>query len=398
MRVIMKPDHNMAGDGAAEVADTPSLALAAIERLNFVVPEAVRDELTLLQFAHMRALIPILYLTIGIISFASAIAAQGDFPLRYQFVFPAILIVASFFRYMVWKRRRARDVPVEQARRYLRGTFLITLLLSFIGGLWAVAAYYETHETRRVLPAVFMTMSAIAATNCLASLPRAAIGAIFAGLIPILIAMLLTDDMGVQAMALSIIVVSVLQIRLVLSKFAEMVNNLVLQREMRELAETDALTGLANRRAFTARLAAETAQRADGRQLAVAMLDLDGFKPANDRFGHAAGDAILAEVAERLRTLCPTARCIARVGGDEFAIVMDSDGSDPAGQEFAETIRRMLSLPYVVSDAVISISASVGMAWWPMEGTCVSDLMISADRALYADKASRVAGRQAATG
>jgi diguanylate cyclase len=375
-----------------------SLNLVARGRLHLTVPHEVRDELSMLQFAHMQALIPVLYLTIGIISFASAIAAQGEFPFRYQLGLPAILIVASAVRFTVWKRRRNYEVTVEQARHYLRGTLIVTVMLSLVGGLWAVAAYYETHETRRVLAAVFMTMSAFAATNCLASLPRAAIAAIVTGMTPIVLAMFFTQDVGIQAMALSIVVVAVLQIRLVLSKFSEMTSNLMLQREMRQLADTDALTGLANRRAFTAALSANTEQLKDGERLALVVLDLDGFKPANDRFGHAAGDAVLVGVAERLRSLCTMARCVARVGGDEFAIIMDAGSQSPGLEEFAETIRRMLSLPYVISGELISVSASVGVAVWPEDATSMSALLISADRALYADKASRSEVRQSAAG
>ncbi len=375
-----------------------SLTLVARGRLHLAVPPEVRDELSMLQFAHMQALIPVLYLTIGIISFASAIAAQGESPFRYQFGLPTILILASAVRYTVWKRRRSRDVTVEQARDYLRGTLIVTIMLSLVGGLWAVSAYYETHETRRVLAAVFMTMSAFAAATCLASLPHAAIGAIVTGMTPIVLAMAFTNDVGIQAMAVSIVVVAILQIRLVVSKFAEMTSNLMLQREMRQLADTDALTGLANRRAFTAMLSAETEQPPPRGRIALFVLDLDGFKPANDRFGHAAGDAVLVGVAERLRSLFPMARCVARVGGDEFAIIMDAGRQDPELDEFADTIRKMLSLPYVISGELISVSASVGVAVWPDDAINMSSLLISADRALYADKASRLAVRHSAAG
>ena len=353
------------------------------------VPVAVRDELILLQFERLRALVPVLYLTIAVNTLAGAAATEGDFPPLYQLVLPACLLLASLVRFIIWHRRRHIPATLISAQKRLRTTFLIAIILSLIGGFWSMASFFETHEARRVLAAVFITMSAFASANCLASLPRAAIASIVVGLAPVVVAMLASQDLGIQAMAVSIFVVSILQIRLVLSKFAEMANGIILQREMRELADTDPLTGLRNRRAFTAQLETETAKLAGGGHVVLAMLDLDGFKPANDRFGHAAGDAILAETAKRLQTMCRTAHCVARIGGDEFAIILDTEGDHGAIDSIVEAVRAIIALPHIIGGEYIAVSASIGVAHGPGDGSTVSELMLAADHALYANKFAR---------
>ena len=389
LRLAMQPEMNtIEGRDPADKGWT-----ALVQKLSgwfgLSVPFTVRDELVLLQFERLRALVPVLYLTIAVNTLAGAAATQGDFPPLYQLAFPACLLFASAVRFFIWHRRRHDRATLASAQKHLRTTFFIAIILSLAGGFWSIASFYETHETRRVLAAVFITMSAFASANCLASLPRAAIASIVVGLAPIVVAMLGSHDLGIQAMAVSIFVVSILQIRLVLSKFTEMANGIMLQREMRELADSDPLTGLRNRRAFTAQLEAETAKLASGGRVVMAMLDLDGFKPANDRFGHAAGDAILVETAKRLQTMCRTAHCVARIGGDEFAIILDTEGDRGAIDSIVEAVRAIIALPHIIGGEYVAVSASIGVAHGPGDGRTVSQLLLAADHALYANKSAR---------
>src|SRR5690242_12763841 len=106
-------------------------------------------------------------------------------------------------------------------------------------------------------------------------------------------------------------------------------------REARQLADLDALTGLHNRRYFHETLAREVARaQRYGRQLSLIIFDLDDFKAVNDRIGHLAGDAVLAEIAERVRDVVRSADIPCRVGGDEFAVVMPESGLEQAEQLF----------------------------------------------------------------
>lgn len=358
-------------------------------RLGMQVPAALRDELTLLQYEQLSALMPVLFITIAIIVGAGALGVVEDFSILIRLGFPAIIIGFSVLRCITWQRRRGKSITPDVARRHVRGTLISTMTLSFVGGMWSVNAFFEIDESRRVLAVMFITLAALASSNCLASVPRAAILAIVIGLTPISLAMLATPDIGVRVAAVSLIVVAVLQVRLVVSKFADAAKSLILQHEMRELAETDSLTGLRNRRAFSARLESESAALAPTEMITLVMIDLDGFKPANDCFGHAAGDAVLVEVARRLQTLCVSAACIARVGGDEFAVIFGPEHSQAGVSAIVESAKAVISLPYVFGTEVISVSASMGVASAPGGAVDFDALLQAADRALYTDKAAR---------
>jgi diguanylate cyclase (GGDEF)-like protein len=252
-----------------------------------------------------------------------------------------------------------------------------------------MGGFLQASEQTKALPPMFLVLAALACANCLSSYPRAAIYALILGLLPVCTAMLLLGDTAIKAIAITIVVVSILQTRFIQLRHLEMLQNLILHEEMRQLADTDPLTGLANRRAFSARLVKRFAQDND-HIFAVAMIDLDGFKPANDRFGHAAGDAILVEVAQRLQTLCATASCVARIGGDEFAILFEDSSDKAIFHERAAAIRKVLALPYAVENELASLSASIGVACYPDNGRSLDALLKSADRALYAEKAGQV--------
>jgi diguanylate cyclase (GGDEF)-like protein len=153
------------------------------------------------------------------------------------------------------------------------------------------------------------------------------------------------------------------------------------------LANYDCWTGLANRVLFQSHAARECQAAADtGRGGALLYLDLDGFKSVNDSLGHAAGDAVLKDVARRLTALVPRDTMIARLGGDEFAIWCTT--AVPARAEaLAADLIEALSMPYDRDGATIEIGASIGIALTPKHGTDPDNLLVRADLALYRAKA-----------
>lgn len=161
-----------------------------------------------------------------------------------------------------------------------------------------------------------------------------------------------------------------------------------LESEMRELAATDMLTGLPNRRAFIARLEAEHARlrRFDTQQAAVLMLDLDYFKRINDTWGHPAGDAVLRHVAQVIKDEIREVDGCGRLGGEEFAIVL-AGAAPVAAREFAERLRRTIAEVCVVfEDANIRITASIGVAALGVDDETADAALQRADRALYKAK------------
>jgi diguanylate cyclase (GGDEF)-like protein len=161
------------------------------------------------------------------------------------------------------------------------------------------------------------------------------------------------------------------------------------QRELREQAAQDPLTGLGNRRYLVHRGEQACAlARRYGRQLCVLVLDLDHFKPVNDRYGHAAGDDVLRFVAASLGLQLRSTDICARTGGEEFAIVLPETNLAEAMQT-AERIRETIAVTPVPSDlapAPIRITASIGVAEFLQTGESLEEVLSQADGALYQAK------------
>jgi diguanylate cyclase (GGDEF)-like protein/PAS domain S-box-containing protein len=159
-----------------------------------------------------------------------------------------------------------------------------------------------------------------------------------------------------------------------------------LESALEHLANHDALTGLANRAVFERELA-RFAARLDrqGGRLATLLIDVDHFKQVNDTYGHAAGDALLVAVAERLQKGVRTGDIAARLGGDEFAVI--SIGQSAAEFDaLAERLSVELAAPVPYGDGEITASVSIGVAVATSEAQAGDDLVVRADRALYAAK------------
>ena len=160
-------------------------------------------------------------------------------------------------------------------------------------------------------------------------------------------------------------------------------------RQIEYLATRDYLTGLPNRVLFTDRLSQSLAKAArDGSRLALMFLDLDHFKDINDSLGHQAGDHVLTEVSARLSATLRSADSIARQGGDEFLLLLDSLTLAADAIPVAEKVVAALSQPVLYNGQSLKVSCSVGISIYPDDATNEADLMRNADLAMYAAKES----------
>ncbi|TDM09145.1 MAG: bifunctional diguanylate cyclase/phosphodiesterase [Ideonella sp. MAG2] len=158
-------------------------------------------------------------------------------------------------------------------------------------------------------------------------------------------------------------------------------------RRLRDLALADPLTRLPNRTLFEEKLN-EALDRVgkEPSSLAVLFIDLDGFKPVNDSFGHVAGDAVLRDVGRRLQQLARQSDVVARVGGDEFLLLAERPGGDTGAAQVAQRVLEAVSLPYTLPNGVeVNLSCSVGIVMYP-EGGPAKKLLANSDAAMYAAK------------
>jgi diguanylate cyclase len=162
------------------------------------------------------------------------------------------------------------------------------------------------------------------------------------------------------------------------------------EQALEHLATHDPLTGLPNRHRLQRDLQSALAHATQtGEPLAVLYVDLDGFKAANDRGGHDAGDRLLREVAERLQQGLRQGDLVARVGGDEFVALLHGCRDVEAARAVADSVRARLRLPFSMADGLFRLDASVGIACFPADGADPDTLLAHADRAMYAAKRTR---------
>jgi len=157
--------------------------------------------------------------------------------------------------------------------------------------------------------------------------------------------------------------------------------------DLAKRAYHDPLTGLANRAAFLARLERVVARgRRQPRPFAVLFLDLDRFKAVNDRLGHDTGDRLLVEVAERLTACLRADDTLARMGGDEFTVLMEDMAARDEAVQVAERVLDSLRRPFLLAGQALSVSTSIGIVVSDGDETAPGDLLCQADLAMYRAK------------
>jgi diguanylate cyclase (GGDEF)-like protein len=163
--------------------------------------------------------------------------------------------------------------------------------------------------------------------------------------------------------------------------------------ELRNMAQHDSLTGMPNRALFSDRLNQELARaKRDNGRFAVIFLDLDQFKPVNDSFGHAVGDQLLVQVAQRLQKSIRAVDTVGRIGGDEFVVLVTGLSGEDVVLNMTEKINQSLRQVFMVDGHELHISASLGVAVYPEDGSDEFTLTRCADEAMYRVKNGVQAG------
>lgn len=355
-------------------------------RLMPPIPEAIRDEFTLLRARRVETQSPMMYVMLLATTPTAAWAGAADLHWAIRFGMPtvlALLCVLGLIENMISRRRR---MGLGRARLIVHKTASVSGMVGVMCSSWAVLNWLASPPGNHANFAMIIAMGALASAFCLSAIRFAAIVNLVIGVVPISALMLASGNPAQIAAATSLILATLILIRFILQGHAMLVDLLQLQQQTRDLAHTDPLTGLANRRALDERIAKLVRQDGDGQPFRLALLDLDGFKPVNDRYGHAIGDKLLCSVAERLRETIGEDGLVVRQGGDEFAVLVPP-GSPLGTVAIADRLLFALVRPHLIEDLPITVGASVGVARWPDDGASPDDMFEHADQALYRAKA-----------
>ncbi len=304
----------------------------------------------------------------------------------YEYIYPGIGVLFCLYQVVVWQQRQHRTISHSEIPALLRNASLWGLGLAMMASLWSVRALFVDHFANREFIPVFITLGVLASAHCFASLPKSATAVLGVGILPCATTLVFLGEPVSLMLAVSSIAAGMLHMRLLLAQHTQTLTLLALKQRSYQLAYEDALTEIPNRRSV---MEAAHAALARGTPFAIAVLDLDGFKQINDRLGHTAGDAVLRLVAKRLNVACRACDSIGRMGGDEFALLFRDIGQPSDVFARATQMHTSVCAPTGMDDLPVDIAASFGCAQFPRDGTTIAELLIAADKALYAAKAAR---------
>ncbi|WP_246701716.1 putative bifunctional diguanylate cyclase/phosphodiesterase [Rhizobium terricola] len=364
-------------------------------------------ELTLSQFEAFSKQVPLLYfiLTTNMLSLAWT---HRDIAPAYLVIYlPAVLSIIFVARGIGWFVSRNRKVDAAQAYHRLKATNRLAAPIAIFCTGWSVALLPYGDGFQQAHVAFFMAITVIGCIFCLMHLRSAAMVVTVLVNAPFFLAMVLSGEETFVATGINVILVSMAMIAVLLTHYRDFhqlaEQRLVLQAQNKtmkalsdenlRLANLDSLTLIANRRSFFHTLDQAFARaQSEGGMLAIGVIDLDGFKPINDMYGHSAGDKVLVEVAERLSRFADGAVSVFRLGGDEFALIVTGNHDEASvvalGNRVCDAIAQRINL----GGGVVQVTASLGFATFPQVGANGQELYERADYALYTAKKHHRAG------
>src|SRR5687768_3833234 len=364
------------------------------------------------RFRALQRQVPLLYVVIFSNMVGLYLAAGGRFDSLLDF--PLLVGALIVMRVVHWLRVRNRVLPPDRILHELRKMLAFSVMFSAAFLIWSFSLMATRPSTDHDFIILFASLAAIGCAYGVSRYPAAARTPLLMLGLPLSARLVFTSDAAHVAMGVglfSIILVLLRQLGLHDEGFRELVESrtaITLERERAQraerlakaekskaklIADTDPLTGLANRRAFLRALGRRAAGLARTRKgFALAMVDLDGFKPINDTFGHAAGDRVLEGIGSRLANAAGDGALIARTGGDEFALLLPGVRSMPGATSAGAAVCAALQEPFVVDGREFRISGCCGVTLL-LPGDCdVQEALIRADTALYRAKESGRSG------
>lgn len=352
------------------------------------------------RFSAYQRQIPLIY-TVALTNLLGMYVATGGAIDSFFHPIP-LLICFVLARLVQWYRLRRRTLECHAVLAELRKSWWIALLISCAFGAWTMY-HLSSHAADQTTIVLFASLAAIGCSYAMASFPAAARLPLLFLALPVAVHQVFSANTAQVGTGISLGLLTLLVLRLIevhdngfvqlvgsRSRIAEEREVSKLAQEVAEaakleairLADTDPLTGLLNRRAFVRELASALAR--DPRGTALALVDLNGFKPINDTFGHATGDAVLRRIADRLAQSAHGTQLVARMGGDEFALLIRDCFTVESAQMCGNQICAALQTPVKVDDREFHVGLSCGVAI--VVDCSASEALFRADAAMYRAK------------
>lgn len=351
------------------------------------------------QFKELITKVPLMYFILMVNSLALAYTHYGVAPDYLTVYIPFALCTISVLRAVHLYRFKNNNFSFRQVKHQVKITVLFAVIMGLGFTVWSYALYGYGDFSLQSHVVFYMSITVIGIIVCLLHLPMVAwalsitVGLPFVGFI------LASGHPVFMAIAVNFTLVLVVLIKITLSYYNTFANGIKIKQQLEQqnrrtqklnaqnelLANQDGLTKLANRRSF-ANYLNKKLDSSEKQSFIVGLIDLDGFKPVNDIHGHAAGDRVLTDVSARLRKLLNNEGMLARIGGDEFALVIDHSADHQQIQTLGKSITQSLQAPFLMRTGLVQISGSCGFAIYPDAGNTAEELMDRADFALYEAK------------
>lgn len=363
----------------------------------------IHDDPVILQAqyqAYVRQMPP-LYLLVIFNIWLLAWTHHHHAPAWLVYHLPALFSAIFLMRCITWVHLRSKPVRLDQVQYIMSRVTLLSVLLTPGLVYWALSLLqYGTASTQSHV-AFFMALTSVGVLVCLTQVWQAVVGVTVTVNLVFIVFFFNADSAIFTAMATSMASVTAVMTWMLIQQFkdftrmhyasraadAARLDAEKLSTENLRLAHQDSLTGLPNRRHFFTALEQRlAASEQNGQRFAVAILGLDGFKPVNDVYGHNMGDRLLVDASQRLQTEAADHAHIFRLGGDEFALLLHGLDGDSAYTAFAQRICQAMSQPFLIHGATLQVSASVGLAIYPVPDTPQADLHQCANYALFQGK------------
>ncbi|RMV77112.1 hypothetical protein ALP05_200056 [Pseudomonas caricapapayae] len=347
------------------------------------------------QYIALSRQLPLMYFVLLVNTWALAFTHRATAPMWLTLLVPTVLTIGCGIRARKWLLTINKPPPASSTiLETLRGTNRLVVIISTAFATWSLSMYPYGDAYTQAQVAFFMGITVIVCIFCMMHLQSAALITAVIVNTAFVIFFASTHKITFIATAANIVLVSIgmlIILRHQYRDFTSLVNAQFKTEQLSNanlmLANRDSLTGLPNRRHFFQTL--DTAMNEALLQrsgLAVGVLDLDGFKPVNDLYGHSVGDRLLMLVAERLTTAASDTVHVSRLGGDEFALIIKGDISNEALLKFGKHLCTLMHEGFELSEIPIQIGATLGFATYPATADNATQLFEYADYALYQGK------------